>query len=42
MLSSNAGLLESRAELDAENYVVRKYCRARRFSVVISDEVLAS
>jgi len=37
----NAGLLESRAELDTESYVVRKYYRTRKFSVVISDEVLA-
>ena len=37
----NAGLLESRAELDTENYVVRKYYRTRKFSVVISDKALA-
>ncbi len=37
----NAGLLESRAELDTESYVVRKYYRTRKFALTVSDDVLA-
>jgi len=34
-------LIESRAELDTENYVVRKYYRTKEFSLVVSSETLA-
>jgi ArsR family transcriptional regulator len=37
----NYGFLESRAEIDEQKFIVRKYYKTRKFEVKISDEILA-
>ena len=38
----NYGFLESRAEIDEQRFIVRKYYKTRKFKIEISDETLAS
>ncbi len=37
----NYGFLESRAEIDKNRFIIRKYYKTKKFEIKISDEILA-
>ena len=37
----NYGFIESRAEIDEERFIVKKYYKTKKFEIKINDEILA-
>ncbi|MEB3759309.1 MAG: ArsR family transcriptional regulator [Desulfurococcales archaeon] len=38
----NYGFIESRAEIDEERFIIKKYYKTKKFEIKINDEILAS